>query len=202
MLRPLYFTSVKISRGVAVLSPSSQVRQWTRQEYEKMVPAGIFHPEERLELIEGDIYRLTPQSSLHATTVRAVEKMLTQLICGDYDVRGQMPLALDMDSEPEPDVAVVPGNFSDYRQHHPTTAVLVVEVADSSLYFDRGVKKGLYARNNIPEYWLINLVAGCLEVYRRPDQGAYQDQAVLYPGETVSPLVFSQRSVAVAALLQ
>ncbi|MBF0496913.1 MAG: Uma2 family endonuclease [Deltaproteobacteria bacterium] len=184
-----------------MLAPSIQVRHWTRQEYEKMVPAGIFHPEERLELIEGDIYRMTPQSSLHAMVIRLVEDYLRLIFTTGYDIRVQMPLALDPTSEPEPDVAVVPGNLRDYRYHHPTTAVLVVEVADSSLSFDRSVKKGLYARNNIPEYWLINLVAGCLEVYRRPDQGAYQDQAVLHPGETVSPLIFPQMSIAVAALL-
>ncbi len=84
----------------------------------------------------------------------------------DYTVRNQMPLALDENSEPEPDVAVVPGKARDYTQAHPTTAVLVVEVADATLRLDRKTKQAVYARNGIAEYWIVNLKDNSLEVYR------------------------------------
>jgi Uma2 family endonuclease len=85
-----------------------------------------------------------------------------------WHARLQAPLALDDDSEPEPDVAVVAGEYRDYVSGHPSTAALVVEVADSSLGLDRRLKVGLYARAGLPEYWIVNLVEGVLEVHRGP----------------------------------
>ncbi len=178
-----------------------QLHRWTRQEYEKMISAGIFHPEARLELLEGEIFTMTPQSSQHATAVQLVENTLRLIYTTGYAVRVQMPLALGLDSEPEPDLAVVPGSPRDYRDTHPAEAVLIVEVADSSLAFDRERKSRLYARNGIPEYWIVNLVDNCLEVYRNPLQESYQFHAILRPPETVSPLSSPQASIPVAELL-
>ena len=84
-------------------------RRWTREEYERLVEQGFFHPEERLELVEGVIYEMTPQSSYHATGIRATQRALEPIFTEGYDIRPQLPLALGDDSEPEPDVAVVPG---------------------------------------------------------------------------------------------
>lgn len=170
-------------------SSAIQVHRWTRDEYERMVEGGVFHPEERVELIDGDIFNMTPQGSLHATAIRLVEDALRRVYSKGYDVRVQMPLAIDEYSEPEPDIAVVMGNPRDYRDSHPSTALLVVEVADNTLPFDREKKKRLYARNGIPEYWIINLVEGCLEVYREPVGELYQFQTCLRPPESVSPLI-------------
>jgi Uma2 family endonuclease len=178
-----------------------QVHRWTRQQYEQMVLAGIFHPAERLELIEGEIFDMTPQSSLHATTVCLVEDTLRSLYREGYYVRVQMPLAIDGDSEPEPDIAVVTGRPRDYRNAHPHTAVLIVEVADHSLSYDRGQKKTVYARNKIPEYWIVNLAENSLEVYRNPTQDSYQFQMILHPPDLVSPLTQPQVAIAVADLL-
>jgi Uma2 family endonuclease len=133
-------------------------RRWTREEYERLVEQGFFHPEERLELVEGVIYEMTPQSSFHATGVRAVHLALESVFAQGYDVRPQLPLAVGDDSEPEPDIAVVQGAWQDYSHSHPFTAVLVVEVADSSLLHDRKRKTRLYAQAGIPEYWIDNLV--------------------------------------------
>ena len=125
-----------------------------------------------------------------------------------WDVRGQLPVALDQESEPEPDVSVVPGSFRDYPHSHPARAGLVVEIADSSLALDRGEKAGLYARARVPEYWIVNLVDHALEVYRdpAPDAGAplgwrYTTRAALGREETVTPAGAPAAVIAVADLV-
>ena len=125
-------------------SPAVEVRHWARQEYESMAAAGIFHPEERLELIGGEILRMTPQGSEHATAIRLAEEQLRTAL--GFDVRVQMPLALAPDSAPEPDLAVVVGAPRDYREAHPQSAVLIVEVSDATLSFDRERKARLLCR--------------------------------------------------------
>ncbi len=182
-------------------STAIQRHRWSREEYERMITAGVFHPEARLELIEGEIVNMTPQGSLHATAVRLVEDRLRSIFQGGFDVRVQMPLALGDDSEPEPDVAVVPGSPRDYRDAHPAKAVLVVEVADATLAFDREQKKRVYARAGIPEYWIVNLVERWLEVYREPDGEDYRHHAILWPGESLSPIAASQGTIPVSELM-
>lgn len=179
----------------------TQVHRWTRQQYENMVTSGIFHPEERLELIDGYIIDMAPQSSFHAATVQLAENALRSAFGTAYTVRVQMPLALDDNSEPEPDIAVVVGGPRDYLQEHPSTAVLIVEVADASLVHDRGAKKALYARNGIQEYWIVNLKDGVLEVCRAPEQAAYRSQIVLHRGDSLQPAACPDHSIAVAELL-
>jgi Uma2 family endonuclease len=174
---------------------------WTREEYERRILEGFFHPEERLELVDGVLYEMTPQSSFHTGGIRLAERFLKSFFAHGFDVRTQSPLALGLDSEPEPDVAVVPGNLEDYFSAHPTTAVLIVEVADSSLLHDRKRKKRLYARAGIPEYWLVNLVDGCLEIYRDPKDGIYTQSTVLRGEDLVSPLARPEASIKVADLL-
>jgi len=182
-------------------APAIQIYRWSREEYERMISAGVFHPEVRVELIDGEMLEMTPQGSRHVTAVRLIEDALRAACAQGYDVRVQMPLAIDLDSEPEPDVAVVGGNPRDYRDAHPSTAVLVVEVADSSLSFDRERKKNMYGRNGIPEYWILNLVNGCLEVYRNPSEGFYQSMVVLHSHETVSPLFLHGKDIGISELL-
>lgn len=176
------------------------VRRWTREEYERAVEEGYFQPEERLELVDGVLYEMTPQSSDHATGIRFVQRALRSLDGEGLDLRCQLPLALGFDSEPEPDLAIVPGNPEDYRDAHPTTAVLVVEVADSSLLHDRKRKARLYARAGIPEYWILNLTHSCLEVFRNPQKGVYQSRTVLREGDSISPLA-REITIPVASLL-
>ena len=123
----------------SMLANTSEVHRWTRKQYDCMVAAGIFYPDVRVELIDGYIVDMSPQSSVHAVTVQLVEEALRLAFPKGYDVRTQMPLALDDMSEPEPDVAVVPGSPRDYLDDHPTTAVLIVEVARVSLGMDHRV---------------------------------------------------------------
>lgn len=177
------------------------IHRWTRQQYEDMALHDIFQPGERVELIDGVIVDMSPQKSFHATTVCLVEEALRSLIGRDFTLRVQMPLALDDTSEPEPDVTVVPGKARDYTFAHPTTAALVVEVADATLALDRKTKQAVYARNGIAEYWIVNLQDRCLEVYRDPQADRYQSRTVRRHGETVSPLASPEQVIAVVDLL-
>ncbi len=142
------------------ISPT-RTRRWTRFEYERLIDAGMFRPGERLELLDGQLVVREPQGSLHATAVGLIEDALRACFGSGWVVRVQMPIALDDESEPEPDVAVVAGARRDYELSHPARPALVVEVSESSLGQDRGDKAGLYARAGVPEYWIVNLVSRC-----------------------------------------
>jgi Uma2 family endonuclease len=176
-------------------------RLWTRKEYYRLAEKGLFHPDERLELIEGVIYKKPRQSPPHAVGICLLGRTLIPLFMEGHYVRQQFPLVLGDYTEPEPDIAVVPGKIGDYLEDHPTFAVLVVEVADVSLLHDRECKTSLYARAGIPEYWILNLVDWLLEVHRNPKDGAYSTRLILRDGDTVSPLSRPEASIPVAGLL-
>lgn len=185
-----------------------RTRRWTRGEYDRLVEHGIFAAGERIELLGGLLVVREPQGGRHAMGVRMVEEALRAAFASGWDVRGQLPVALDAESEPEPDVSVVPGSFRDYPLSHPTRAVLVVEIADSSLALDRGEKAGLYARAGMPEYWIVNLGERALEVYRDPAPDAeaafgwrYAAVVTLRPGQTVAPVAAPAVAIAVADLV-
>jgi Uma2 family endonuclease len=146
---------------------------------------------------------MSPQLSQHATAYRLTQEALRVAFppSEGYEIRGQLPLALGESSEPEPDLAVVTGTIRDFRDCHPTTALLVVEVADSTLLHDRKRKIPLYARFGIPEAWLLNLTRKVLEVHRDPVDGVYQTRMILRAGNTVSPRACPETSIAVADLL-
>lgn len=167
-------------------------RRWTRTEYERLIEQGAFGPDERLELVNGEILAMTPQKSRHASSIVILQRLLSAAFATTGHVRPQLPLAILEDSEPEPDLAVVAGSDLDYLDQHPATALLVVEVADTSLAYDRQTKGPLYARTGIPEYWIVNLADRVLEVYRNPEErdGRLDYRLVqrLHAGETVRPL--------------
>jgi Uma2 family endonuclease len=188
-------------------TPVVRTRRWSRIEYERLVDLGVFNPGERLELLDGVLVVREPQNAPHATAVRAAQEALRRAFGPGWDVRPQLPVALDDDSEPEPDVAVVPGSYRDYRAGHPSRPALIVEVADWSLTADRR-KASLYARAGVLEYWIVNLVDHALEVYRRPLRSrpsrfgwAYAETQVLHRGEGVTPLAAEGGRVAVDDVL-
>jgi len=178
-----------------------ETRRWLRREYERLIASGLLAPDERVELIDGEILQMTPQGSAHATAVRLAEDALRLAFGAGYDVRGQLPLALDPDSEPEPDVSVVTGGPRDYRLAHPGSALLVVEVADATVDHDRLRKGSLYARAGIQEFWLINLPDRCLEVYRVPTGEGYQSTQRFLAGDIVSPAAAPAASIPVDDIL-
>jgi len=180
-----------------------QLKRWTREEYEAMVAQGILAPESHVQLLDGEIIQMTPQGALHRTAVTLVAEAVRGILPPGYHLQVQAPLAILDDGEPEPDVAVIQGAIRDYATRHPTTALLVVEVADTSLDLDRGRKKAAYARAGISEYWILNLPARSLEVNRDPEPGAetYRAQRTLHAGDEISPVSFPTTRILVTALL-
>jgi Uma2 family endonuclease len=188
-------------------APALQPKHWTRQEYDRLADAGILPSDERLQLIEGEIFTMTPQNSPHSAAIGKTEDVLRDVFASDCWVRVQMPLVVDPDSEPEPDLAVVSGRPSKYVKEHPRTALLVVEVADTTLSLDHGRKARVYASAGIQEYWIVNLADRSLEVYRDPvasspgQPASYRSAQKLGPSARIAPLSASAAMIAVTDLL-
>jgi Uma2 family endonuclease len=188
--------------------PPPRTRHWTRVEYERLVELGVFQPGERLELIDGLLVVREPQGSRHAATIRRVLAALRRALGDAWQIDSQLPIALDADSEPEPDVAVVPRDPGAYRDAHPSRAVLIVEVAETSYRIDREYKANLYARAGIPDCWIIDLAHDALEVHRDPEASPdalygwrYRSVMTLRPPATVAPLAAPGNPIPVADLL-
>jgi Uma2 family endonuclease len=183
------------------------LRRWTRLEYERLVDLGAFD-REPVELLGGQLIVAEPQGSYHVTAVGMIGSRLGTVLPQGWIVRMQAPLALDEESAPEPDLAVVPGTWADYHEAHPTSAALIVEVADSSLTFDRDQKGSLYARARVADYWIVNLVDRVLEIYRDPglDPTAaygwrYRSRLTRSPAEAVAPMALPAVRLSVGELL-
>ncbi len=182
------------------------VRLWTREEYYRLGELDFFRGQ-RVELIEGRIIVVPRPTFQQFATLEKVSQVLRNTLPTGFWVRSQGPLTLSQATEPEPDVSVVVGQIKDYHDH-PTTAVLIVEVSDTTLAYDRGEKASLYARAGIADYWIVNLVDRKLEVRRTPGPDAaqpyghgYASVSELLPPATVSPLAAPQVSLAVADLI-
>jgi Uma2 family endonuclease len=182
---------------LSMLGPE-RVRPLRRDEYDRLVALGCFE-DERIELLGGALVEMSPQGAPHAYVVSRLAKLVTRTIGDRAEVRSQLPLGATADSEPEPDLALVPND--DYSREHPTRAFLVVEVADSSLRKDRRIKAALYAQVGIPEYWIVNLDARAVEVYRQPAGGAYASVTTHGAGEVLRPQAFDDIEVPVDAIL-
>src|SRR5262245_8566779 len=187
-------------------TPSIPLWRMTRTRYDRLVDAGIFAKEDRVELLDGLLVAREPQGSLHAMAVGLARIALERAFGRGYHVREEKPVALDDLSEPEPDIVVVRGGPRDHRTH-PSSPVLVVEVADTSL-FDRVRKGGLYARAGIADYWVVNLVSDVLEVYREPVRAPsprggwkYASVRLLKSKATIAPLAAPRARIRIAALL-
>jgi Uma2 family endonuclease len=175
-----------------------RIRPLLRTEYDRLVESGAFE-NERLELLEGMLVTMTPQDAAHAHTVQRLAEVLTVALRGRAIVRTQSPLALLDDSEPEPDVAVVP--LGDYSSNHPTKADLIIEIAGSSQRRDRHVKGPLYARAGVPEYWLFDLTGRAAEVYRHPQGAQFTSVVRLGEHETLHLLRFPDVEVSTSGVL-
>jgi len=186
-----------------------RTRRWSRVEYDRLIEEGVFQPGERLELLAGQLVVREPQGTPHATGIRLLTRALREVFAEDrWIVDMQLPVALDEESEPEPDVTVTAGNPRDFLPSHPARPVLVVEVAEASLALDREEKGSLYARARVPEYWILNLRDRVLEVYREPHPDpssphgwAYRSRQNLAAGEHVTPSAAPTARIAVTNLM-
>lgn len=183
------------------------IRRWTRAEYDRLVDLGVFEGEP-LELIDGQLVVAEPQGAYHAAAVGATADALRAALPPGWTVRVQAPVSLDAESEPEPDLAVVSGRPADYRTGHPRQPVLVVEVAHTSLEFDRRHKSSLYARAGLRDFWIVNLVERVLELHRDPAPDpaapygwAYRNVRTLASPATIAPLAFPSSPLSVGDLL-
>jgi Uma2 family endonuclease len=171
-----------------------------------MTDLGLFHGQ-RAELIDGDVMVLSPQKFEHYAAVDRVAEAFRGHFGLGYWVRSQAPMGFGLFTEPEPDISVVVGRREDYTDH-PGQALIIVEVSDSTLSYDRNSKASLYACAGVTDYWIVNLVDGQLEVYRSPvadppsDHGyRFSTRDVYTAGMSVEPLATPGRSLSVSALL-
>lgn len=170
-----------------MLITNAQTKRWTRDEYYRLADFGILSPDERVELIEGEIVAMSPQTPSHSYALRRGNMALAKLFGGTHTVCVQLPLDLNEDSQPEPDFALIP-HSAVRSDAHPTTADLVIEVSNSSLAFDQNEKARLYAKAGIEEYWVVDLVHGRVEVYREPSATGYRLKKTCDREESVEPL--------------
>jgi len=175
----------------------------TAERYLRFVDEGVLKPNDRVELLEGVIVTMSPHDPPHAAGVRRVECALHDAVGRRAVVQVQLSLVAGCYSVPEPDVAVVPGALADHDDRHPDTALLVVEVADFSLAQDRITKAALYAAAGFPEYWIVNVRDGRVEVYRDPLRGEnrYGSLAIAGRGERIALAALAGVTVAVDDLL-
>jgi Uma2 family endonuclease len=189
-------------------SYETRTRRFSRAEYDRLIELGVFQPGETIELIGGELMVAEPKGAPHYTATRKTAKALEAAFGPGWEVRTEGPIGLDDDSEPEPDVAVVPGTPDDYSRAHPSRPVLTVEVAEPSPAVDRHRKGSLYARAGLADYWVLNLVDRVLEVYREPAPDSvapfgwrYARSEVFDASARVTPLAAPGSSVAVSQLL-
>ena len=184
-------------RNEEYILPASP-RRFTRAEYHQLIEFGLF-ARERLELVHGILLQMSPIGIAHRRVVSRLNKLLLPRLLGRAEVFIQQPYAAADDSEPEPDLAVVaPG---EYASGHPSRAFLLIEVADTSLEYDRATKAPLYAASFVDEYWIVNLAERVVEVYREPANGKYGKLAYHRAGDVLSPAPFPDVAVSVAELI-
>ena len=193
---------------LAPSSPQPRPRRWTLAEYYQMGDLGWFD-DQRVELVGGEVLEMPPKKDLHVACVSLAAKSVARAFGDGHWVRTQDPLRLINDSEPEPDVAVVRGAERDYiGTGHPSSALLVIEVADTTLTYDLGVKASLYAASNLQDYWVVDLVGMTVHLHRDPVQDPLQRFGWRYAtvtraprGAALTPLAASGQTVGVNDLL-
>lgn len=178
-------------------------RLFTVEQYHKMAGSGVFAPDERVELIEGEIVAMSPIGREHAATVNRLNHWFARRL-GERVLLGvQNPVTLGRRSEPQPDVCLLKPKADFYAAGHPRPGdiLLLIEVADTTLTFDREVKVPHYSRVGVREVWLVDLGGASVEVYRKPGTQGYGEMRRLAREEKVAPLAFSKCVFAVSEIL-
>ena len=171
--------------------------------YYRMYEAGILTDPRHVELIDGEIIDMAAIGSPHAAVTNRLARLFTRAVRDEATlVSVQSPLRLDTYNEPQPDLMLLRPRADDYRASHPSAAdvLLLVEVSETSLAYDRGVKLALYARSGVPEVWIVDLLGASVEVYREPKDGAYVSRERLANG-SLTPALVSEVTIDVAGLL-
>ncbi|WP_309738521.1 MULTISPECIES: Uma2 family endonuclease [unclassified Chamaesiphon] len=176
---------------------NTQIRQLTSTEYYGMMESGIIREGERVELILGQIFTMAAKGTRHTVSTTRLITELPMLIQRRAIVRCQDPITLLNNSEPEPDIVIARLRSDDYVNSHPSPAdiILVIEVADSSIKFDRETKAPLYAAAGISEYWIVNLIDDRLEIYRQPEGNIYTSVQIVTPPRSINLPEFPEISL-------
>ena len=196
---------------VATRTPESNIetdsepvrqRRFTREEYFRMAKTGVLGPEDRTELIDGYLVEMTAPNAPHRAAVGKVDSQFQRILEErNYWVQIQATLPLDCRNVPEPDIAILSGTPDDLIDGEPEDIPLIVEVADTTLTYDRTEKLVCYASNDIPEYWIVNLQNHTLECYHNPVGDEYRERRTLERGDTVAPRFDDTLELAVSDLL-
>lgn len=184
-------------------SESTKVRQWTVNDYHRMLDAGILAESDRVELLNGEIIEMSPQRPPHTTATKRAYDYFKPLLSGKADVRSQSPIILSSLSEPEPDIAVVAIDELEYSLSHPkpNDIFLLIEVADSTLARDLGEKAKAYSKANIQEYWLVDIKERQVHIFLHPDGDTYQQKRLKSEDNSCSILAFPDIEVSISQLL-
>jgi Uma2 family endonuclease len=173
--------------------PLVSAKRFTLAEYHRLTELGFLSEDDRLELIRGELIPMSAKGMPHEACLTKLLRELSGLLSTCATLRCQSPIALPVDSEPEPDFTVVTNCPDDYLSSHPgpSDVLLIIEIADSSLEYDQEVKLGLYAEAGISEYWIFNLIETILEVYSEPYQKpqgdfGYRVTRILLPSEAIA----------------
>lgn len=178
-------------------------RKFTVEQYHKMAHTQILHHQEHIELIQGEIITMSPIGFRHAFVTNYLANWFAHNLGEKVFVSTQNPISLGNRSEPQPDLALLKPVENFYADRLPTATdiLLLIEVADSSLVYDREIKIPLYAQHQIPEVWLINLTQNQLECYRDPQNNHYQNQSIFTPNQSLSPLAFPELIIPLKTIL-
>lgn len=175
--------------------------RWTVAEYHRMGEVGLLNEDSRVELIDGEIVEMAPIGSSHGGNVNRFIRLFSKIVGDKAIVAAQNPVALGGYSEPEPDIALLRWRADDYVQSHPhpEDVLLLIEVSDSTLRYDHDVKIPLYAKNGIPEVWLLDIPNRQLEIYREPTNGEYQQRDCRQTGK-IAPILCPDAVIDLAEL--
>lgn len=176
---------------------TTQIKTWTVQDYYRMSKAGVLKPDERTELIDGKIFLRAAKNPPHSAITKTAADYLRNLLREKADVRIQEPVHLGDRSEPEPDIALVRIEPRNYIERHPIPSeiFLIIEVADTTLNFDRKVKAAIYARSGIADYWIVDVNGERVFVFRRPDSEKYLEKTVFEKIGVLNPLAFPETAI-------
>jgi Uma2 family endonuclease len=181
---------------------NTQVRSFTIDEYHRALETGIVRDGERVELISGQIFNMAAKGTRHTVSTTELMSELFALLGRRAKIRCQDPITLPNHSEPEPDIVIARLRADNYVNSHPTPTdiILVIEVADSTLNFDRNTKAALYAAAGISEYWIVNLVDNRLEIYRQPESSIYTSTQIIIPPRSINLPHFSEVNLDLTAI--
>ncbi|MCA6574827.1 MAG: Uma2 family endonuclease [Pseudanabaena sp.] len=179
-----------------------QMHLWSITDYHQMIEVGVLDEDDRVELLEGKIVCMSPQRPFHAASVQRSGRLLFKLLGDRAEIRIQLPVTLGNDSEPEPDIAVVRLDENEYSFRHPEAfdIYLLIEVADWTASKDRNQKTRIYGKNQVLEYWILDLQKRQVYIFRQPEDGSYREELILNSNDIATMQAFPDVAIALEGL--